>query len=754
MMKMTETDVHGLADWLKERLPQHLHEKVAKLAEARSPSGSALHLIVLGSFSVGKSTLLNMLIGEQYLHVAKEEATSLPTFIEHGTEPCMAVVGSDGSVLPVDVEGFRDATSCAPEGAAYATLALPLPWLQGVTLVDLPGLGSVSEARQQYTAAQVLQADAVLYLLDPRGPAPADIDTLRLASQYGKRIKIVVGRWDEVLDAQARGEPMPRLEAWSAQIEERAGLRLRLAGVNRDGIGREDVLEFVSRARSELDAIRLQRFKAELKPLLRNALGLNEDAQKVCAADSEQTVGAMHAEMIQRKQQLLDLKAELYERQQHDKVAVTEAAGQATAMHRQALEPRLAVLAGAVAEEADWERLQAEGCQLLRGALAELAGALSAHSGRYGELALPEGQADRLHLHLPPMAPVDVSALVDTARLAALERAILEKQREMAQSEQRLETLPVTSLDAAEDALREKLRQRIAIASEPLARITEVVPGNGAAEIGRILGEIGDIALMFVEPVSAGTKVASLVGKGASVAKASVDVAKVAKTVETGVKAAQAAKGLPGKALPSPVLDKIGMLQAMSLGYWGERIGMLMGGAPSERQIVDPAARAAQEKALAVIDHDIQQARRDLERRQDLLSERQLSGWALEQSKRDLVRLEQEIAALASQREQRAREAQQDAHEERVRVLQRHAARAVQGWMVSYDQQAATMAQLLAARVAAHWEGEVEAAVGERARAVDDLLERLHAEPAAREAQLAGLRDEARALGSCIEELA
>lgn len=750
---MIDKDMLSLAARLSERLPGHLHEKVAQLAEACSPSGKALHLIVLGSFSVGKSTMLNMLIGEQCLHVAREEATSLPTFIEYGAR-AMALVGSDGSVLPVDSASFREATSCAPEGAAYATLALPLPWLQGVTLVDLPGLGSVSEARQQYTAAQILQADAVLYLLDPRGPSQADIDMLRLAAQYGKRIKVVVGRWDEVLDAQARGEPMPRLETWSAQIEEQAGLRARLVGVSRDGLGREEVLDFAARARNDMDTIRLQRFKAEMYPLLRNAVGLNQDAQKICAADSEQSIGAIHSDMIQRKQQLLELKTELYERQQQDRSVVTQAAGQATSVRRRALEPRLTELSGSVDEEADWESFQANGCNLLRQSLAELAGLLSTHSVRYGEFALPDGQAERLHLHLPPIVPVDVAALVDTARLASLERAILEKQQEMAQSERRLETLPVTSIDAAENALREKLRERIAVASEPLARITEVMPGNGAAEIGRMLGEIGDIAMMFVEPVSAGAKVASLVGKGASAMKITTDTAKVASAVQVGVKAAQAAKALPGKDVPSPVLDKLGMLKAMSLGYWGERIGMLMGGAPSERQIVDPAARAAQEQALAIIDHDIQQARRDLERKQDLLDERKMSGWALEQGKRELARLEQEVAALARQREQCARDAQQDAHEDRGRALQRQAASAVQGWMASYDQQAATMAQLLIARVAAYWEGEVEAVISERAREIDGLLEDLRAEPAVRDAKLAALRDEGQALGSCLEELA
>lgn len=753
-MKNLEKDVQGFAAELRERLPRHLHEKVAQLAEACSPPGRALHLIVLGSFSVGKSTMLNMLIGEQCLHVAREEATSLPTFIEYDEAHCMALVGSDGSVLPVDAAGFREATSCAPEGAAYATLSLPLPWLQGVTLVDLPGLGSVSEARQQYTAAQVLQADVVLYLLDPRGPSQADIDTLRLAAQYGKPIKVMVGRWDEVLDAQARGEPTPRLEAWSAQIEEQAGLRTRLAGVSRDGLGREEVLEFVARARGDLAAIRMHRFKAELQPLLRNAAGLNADAQQVCTADSEQSIAAMHTDMIQRKQQLLELKTELYERQQQDKSAVTQAAGQVVLVQRQALEPRLAVLAGSVDEEADWEAFQAEGCDVLRQSLAALAGALSAHSGRYGELALPEGQAERLHLHLPPMAPVAVAALVDTARLASLERAVLEKRQEMAQSERRLETLPVTSVEDAQEALRDKLRERTAIASKPLARTTEVVPGNGAAEIGRMLGEVGDIALMFVEPVSAGAKVASLVGKGASAMKVTADTAKVASAVEAGLKAAQAAKGLPGKDVPSPVLDKLGMLKAMSLGYWGERIGILLGGAPSERQIVDPAARAEQEQALAILDHDIQQARRDLERRQDLLDEHKLSGWALDQGKRDLARLEQEIAELSGRREQRMREARQEACEERMRVLRRHAARAVQDWLGSYDQQADTMTQVLVAQVAAYWEGEVGTAVSERARDIDGLLERLRAEPAVRDAQLAALREEAQALSRCIEELA
>ena len=75
-------------------------------------------------------------------------ATALPTFIEHGAAQSMVLVGPDGSTLPLDLDGFRQATSQAPDGAVGATLALPLEWLRDVTVVDLPGLGSVSAARQ------------------------------------------------------------------------------------------------------------------------------------------------------------------------------------------------------------------------------------------------------------------------------------------------------------------------------------------------------------------------------------------------------------------------------------------------------------------------------------------------------------------------------------------------------------------------------------------------------------------------------
>ncbi len=63
----------------------------------------------------------------------------------------------------------------APPNAAYAVLALDHAWLEGAVIVDLPGLGGMSQSNQQYALAQIQQADAVLYLIPPRGPDASDL---------------------------------------------------------------------------------------------------------------------------------------------------------------------------------------------------------------------------------------------------------------------------------------------------------------------------------------------------------------------------------------------------------------------------------------------------------------------------------------------------------------------------------------------------------------------------------------------------
>lgn len=174
---------HELLPQLLSTLPVAWHEAVEALADATLQDSAPLRITLVGSFSVGKSSLLNMLLEEPLLPSAMEETTALPTFIEYGSQRKMSLVGQDGSILPLDEERFAQATTQAPEGAACTVINLPLPWLQGVSIIDLPGLGSTSATHREYTLAQIRQTDAVLYLLSPSGPSSSDIATLQLIQQ-------------------------------------------------------------------------------------------------------------------------------------------------------------------------------------------------------------------------------------------------------------------------------------------------------------------------------------------------------------------------------------------------------------------------------------------------------------------------------------------------------------------------------------------------------------------------------------------
>lgn len=180
---------------LQDLLPENLINSVNSLAETIIKPDTQMKLVLVGAFSVGKSSLLNMLIQEHLLQTALEETTALPTFIEHGVQRSMQLIDTRGSVSTLSIDEFKQATTQAPENAACAVLALPLDWLRGLQIIDLPGLGSMSASNHAYTLAQIQQADAVLYLLDVRGPTQTDIDILQTIRQRGKRVKIMVTRY-------------------------------------------------------------------------------------------------------------------------------------------------------------------------------------------------------------------------------------------------------------------------------------------------------------------------------------------------------------------------------------------------------------------------------------------------------------------------------------------------------------------------------------------------------------------------------
>lgn len=738
---------------VQSALPSTWQEPVAALATELLQADQPLRLILVGGFSVGKSSLLNMLLQESLLQTALEETTALPTFIEHGAEREMQLVGHDGSCLPLDEAGFAQATTQAPEGAACATLALPLPWLEGVSIIDLPGLGSVSQTHREYTLAQIRQADAVLYLIAPTGPSKSDVEMLALIQQAGKRIKVMVTRWDQVEASVARGEKMPSLEQWAAQIEQAVGLRARLAPCHRDGLGRDEIIDFVQRACADLDSIRLRRFQAELKPILQNALGQNAEQQRSCQIDSEAQAQALHEELLQRKHRLAEFKSAQHAEQQQERQRIEQQASSSVQAERRQLNARLDAQIGQLAGESGWSAFGQQGSELLRASTAKLAQTLSGLSACYGGLQMPEAEVAEFNLRLPEPETVSADDFLDIGKLSQLEQELAAHQEQFAVTEQKLATMNVADMSESEQALHALIQQKNAVAAQPLPTVIERVGNGNGAMIGRALGEVADIALMFVNPATVGAKAASIVGKGAKMANIAVKTTQVKKAVSTGVQAMQCFpldKSSGG--LPPALTQKLGMLEMFSIGYWGERVGAMFGG-PVDVEVVDPQAVAARDAALADLENQSQALRRALARNEDIANERQLTGWALEQSRKEQARLQAELARLKAQAEQKHRDAQKQLQQDRQAQIRNSAERAVSQWLRGFDRQSAAMTELLHVRVKSHWEDRVAALIDERLQDIDQLDAQSKAGTAEKRALLAQLRDEATAIERTLATL-
>lgn len=739
---MSDVDSTTYLAGLLDSLPTHWQAPVEALANDTLHASTPLRLIVLGAFSVGKSSLLNMLLQEPILQSALEESTALPTFIEYGATREMSLIGADGSQLPIDSEQFSQFTTQAPEGAACAVLNMPQAWLQGVSVIDLPGLGSTSVAHREYTLAQLQIADAVLYLLNPTGPSSSDADTLRLIRQSGKRVKVLVARWDEVEKAVAHGERQPSLEQWAAQIEQTSGLRVRLAPCHRDGLGREEIQDFVQRAREDLNQIRLQRFQAELKPLLENALGVNAEQQRSCQVDNEADARQWHETLISRKEQLALFKATLYTEQQQDSRRLSQEATTQLKHTETTLNQHLTQLREALTSEAQWDTFGQQGTEAVHRATQQAAQMFSELSSNYGQLDLPAAQIAEFNLRLPEPETVSVDDFLDMGRLMQLQDSLASKEAESSTLETQLNNLHTADMSEHDAALLALQQQRQHTGAQALPMVTQTVGGGSGAMFGRLLGEAMDIGVMMITPATAAAKAASLLGKGS----------KIASTVGTTVKVIQTAQKVRGGVMPAPlpVLDKLGHLEKLSFGYWGEQ---LFGGGAREIQTVDPQAIAERDAHLAAIDQQIHQLRSALARNEDIANERQLKGWALEQSQKERARLQQDIEQLRVTAAQKHQDAEQYLSENRQRQLQHHAERAVSLWLRAFEQNTSGMLELLRARIKTYWEERVDGLLNDRLHDIEQLHTQSQASAETRKATLLQLRSEAQLLENALASL-
>jgi len=252
-----ERHKHGIAQLLREiqsgayqaknrSLELEIGEVTHKLAEDR------FYLTVVGQFSRGKSTLMNAILGKDYLPSGVVPVTSAITAVSYGSRE-RVVLRIAGSNLTSEIR-ISELTDFVTERTnpgnrnriEMAEVQVPVEILQrGFFFVDTPGLGSAVRENTATTLNFLPNADAIVFVTSSDAPLTAsELGYLRQCRSTVRQLFLVVNKMDLVSPAE-----------------------------------REHVVEFVkTKAREELDDADVRVYPVSARDALAARMGGNGEA--------------------------------------------------------------------------------------------------------------------------------------------------------------------------------------------------------------------------------------------------------------------------------------------------------------------------------------------------------------------------------------------------------------------------------------------------------------------------------------------
>ena len=197
----------------RERNEADSERQLGEAAEALEMG--RLKAAVVGEFKRGKSTLLNALIEEpDLLPVNVMVTTNLVTTVTKGPEEKVVVhlddPGPDGRRKAVPITRDQIAMYATEQDnpdnvrrARLLSIELPTDRLDGLALVDTPGVGGLNTEHTAATYAFLTSADIVIFVLDALTPLSTDeLDFAKVVVDNARAVIFVVTKTDQVADYQ------------------------------------------------------------------------------------------------------------------------------------------------------------------------------------------------------------------------------------------------------------------------------------------------------------------------------------------------------------------------------------------------------------------------------------------------------------------------------------------------------------------------------------------------------------------------
>ncbi|WP_269317702.1 dynamin family protein [Exiguobacterium sp. KJ 601] len=168
-------------------------------------STQALDIAVLGSFSVGKSALINALIGEgDTLPTHTNETTAIPTYVSGTVEDKVEIEFVDGRNHVISGDELHSLVAGGQvEGVSSIRLSKTSPdWLQGVTIIDTPGRNTKFKAHIEASESALLSADVIIYVMPWQGLTLEDIVYIKHILLYQPNLHFIINKIDRVDERQ------------------------------------------------------------------------------------------------------------------------------------------------------------------------------------------------------------------------------------------------------------------------------------------------------------------------------------------------------------------------------------------------------------------------------------------------------------------------------------------------------------------------------------------------------------------------
>lgn len=169
-------------------------------------------IVIVGEFSVGKSTFLNALMGEKILPSYSDETTATVTFLRHKNKADNQQKGrvyyADGSCEDIDsietdvISHYVSTRSDIPVAATvnHLDLFLDSHFLDGnITLVDTPGLNGTADGHREITEAQIMKSNVCLFMFSADRPGgKSEFEFLSQIKTKANKIIFVLNKIDQI----------------------------------------------------------------------------------------------------------------------------------------------------------------------------------------------------------------------------------------------------------------------------------------------------------------------------------------------------------------------------------------------------------------------------------------------------------------------------------------------------------------------------------------------------------------------------